>query len=457
MPRRRGGRQRRFRAPVEGRVESLSPQGLGIIPPDPNAQHQRSIALVGALPGEQVRATLHERRGSMDLALLDEVEASHPQRISPPCAHFLNCSGCVLQHLEPAAQVAHKEGLLRSWADEAELRVVRWAPPVLGPTTGYRRKARLAVRWVEKKGRALVGFRELRDGRFVADIQECTNLHPAFKGMIAAVSELVASLSIAAKVAQVEIAAGDDAAGLVLRVLEAPSEEDLKALKAFAQAHTWQIWLQPGGMDTIADLEGQRLAEQEPKLSYRLDGGRLELKFGPDNFVQVNREVNEQMIERAMEWLDPQAEDVVLDLFCGLGNFTLPLGLRAKRVIGAESDPALLARARSNAQLNGLGDLVFVQQDLYSPEPLTVLERFNANKVLLDPPRSGAGPVVDALINSEVNRIVYVACGPTAMVEELKTLQDAGFQIASLGILDMFPHTAHFESIALLTRDKPSL
>lgn len=452
MARRRGTRQRRFRTPIEGQVDALSPEGLGVIAAPEEGPRKRPITLVGALPGESVKATLHDRKGPVDLALLDESDGSHPQRVAPPCAHFLDCSGCVLQHLEPLAQIQHKEGLLRTWAQEAGLRVGQWVEPIVGPTTGYRRKARLAVRWVEKKGRALVGFRELRDGRFVADIQDCTNLDPAFRGMIPAVSELVASLSICAKVAQVEIAAGDEKAALVLRVLETPSAEDLVKLRTFSQAHPWELWLQPGGLDTIQTLDGELLSEQTSELSYRLDEGQLELRFGPDNFIQVNRAVNEQMIQRAMQWLEPGPEDVVLDLFCGLGNFTLPLARRAKSVVGAEADAALLDCARSNADLNGLDNLSFEQRDLYSPASLQDFESLQANKVLLDPPRSGAGPVVSALVESAVERVVYVACGPTAMIQELKILQNSGFEIVSMGVLDMFPHTAHFESIALLSR-----
>lgn len=449
---RRRSRQKRFRQPASGRVQRLNHDGLAVVEECKPQARPRPVVVHGALPGEEVQFTVHERKREVDLALLDHTDGSHPQRVAPPCPHFLNCSGCVLQHFAPAAQIEFKEQVLRELLEAQGLCAETWLPPICGPTKGYRRKARLALRWVAKKNRLLVGFREIRDGRFVAELEGCSILAPPLDNLIPLLSQTLGELSIADRIPQIEYAAGDSQAGIVLRILAPLSDEDRQRLQSLSEQSGLKLWVQPEGLDSIQDLEGRALQSDAPPLHYRIDSDALELGFAPANFVQVNRQVNEAMIAAMIEKLDVQEGDRVLDLFCGLGNLTLPLARRCAEVVGVEADEQLLALARQNATANGLSRARFVRADLYAETLDPAIDISAYEKVVLDPPRSGAAGVVRALAAASARRVLYIACGPEAMVKDMAELVQAGFVIESMRVMDMFPHTRHFESMALLTR-----
>ncbi|MGD9163630.1 MAG: 23S rRNA (uracil(1939)-C(5))-methyltransferase RlmD, partial [Chromatiales bacterium] len=321
-------------------------------------------------------------------------------------------------------------------------------PPLLGDDTwGYRRKARLGVRYVPKKGGALVGFRE-RGSSKVADISCCHVLHPRVGELLPQLRALIDALSIPNQVPQIEMAMGDEICVLIFRVLEPLSDEDLKLFSEFGPEHRVAVYLQEGGPETVKPLDGVAV-----ELTYRLPEYDLTLHFLPSDFTQVNSDINRQMVHRAVQMLELQPRDRVLDLFCGLGNFTLPLARRAGSVTGVEGEAGLVARARDNAQRNGLANTCFYTANLYEPleqEPW-LNQRFN--KALLDPPRSGAQEVLPHLSKLGVERIVYVSCYPGTLARDAGILvNEQGYRLLSAGVMDMFPHTAHVESIALFEK-----
>lgn len=408
----------------------------------------RTLQMPIALPGEKVVYERVNRRRGVDEGRLIEVLEAHPERVEPPCEHYAMCGGCSLMHLDPRAQIRLKQSNLLGYFNEEGVEPEQVWAPLLGPQLGYRRKARLGVRLVRGKGRVLVGFRE-RDKRFVADMRRCVVLAAPAGELLEPLGELIGSLSIADRVPQVEIAVGDDATALVLRVLEPLTDEDMAKLRAFEEAHRQQpirLFLQPGGLDTVAPLDGGG-----PHLAYAVTGD-VTLAFAPTDFVQVNADLNRAMIARAIDLLAIEPGQQVLDLFCGLGNFTLPIGRVAESVVGYEGDRGLVERARENARAAGMSHVRFEQADLYAdPEAVDLSGRWDG--VLLDPPRSGAEAIVRRLGPVGPPRIVYVACGPRALARDAAILvRDHGYHLRGVGVMDMFPHTAHVESIALLER-----
>ncbi|HSZ09374.1 MAG TPA: methyltransferase domain-containing protein, partial [Steroidobacteraceae bacterium] len=322
----------------------------------------KAVFIEGALPGERVRFRIFKRRRHMDEAGLVDVLVASPHRVVPRCAHFGVCGGCSLQHLSAAAQLAAKERqLLENLQRIGNVQPVSVLAPLRGPEWAYRRRARLGIKYVHKKGRVLAGFRE-REKPYIADIKRCEVLLAPLATLPEELAALTETLAIREKLPQVEVAAGDGATALVFRVLEAPGAADLEKISAFGLERGLQIYLQTGGLETVRPVR----ADDAP-LNYAVDGGKVVIEFGAVDFIQVNRDINASMVEAAIRLLRPEAGDAVLDLFCGLGNFTLPLARRAKRVLGVEGDASLVSKAVGNAARNGLGNVQFTVENLFEP------------------------------------------------------------------------------------------
>jgi 23S rRNA (uracil1939-C5)-methyltransferase len=424
----------------EADIVDLAHDGRGVARVDGKA-----VFVDGALPGERVRFRVFKRRRQLDEARLTEVVRASPDRVVPACAHFGVCGGCSLQHLSPAAQLAAKERqLLENLQRIGRTRPEAVLAPLRGPVWGYRRRARLGVKYVHKKGRVLAGFRE-REKPYIADIRHCEILQEPQGDLPRELAALVETLEIREKVPQVEVAAGDEAVALVMRVLEAPGPGDLDKIAAFGLRHAVQIFLQTGGLDTVRPIR-----DDYPPLDYRLDAGRVTIEFGPVDFIQINREINLSMVEAAITALEPSVHDTVLDLFCGVGNFTLPLALRAKRIVGVEGDATLVAKAAANAGRNGVGNAAFFRENLFEPTQFGPWAEERYDSVMLDPPRAGAAELLPRLAHWRPRRVVYISCHPGSLARDAEILVHAqGFKLTRAGVMDMFPHTTHVESIAV--------
>jgi 23S rRNA (uracil1939-C5)-methyltransferase len=428
---------------IEVEIASLTHEGRGLAHFDGKA-----VFVDGALPGERVRFRYTRMQRRYDEGVTVEVLRASPERVAPRCPHFGVCGGCSLQHLESGAQVRVKqETLADCFARIGKVQPERWLAPLTAEPWGYRRKARLGVKHVEKKGRTLVGFRE-RGSSFLADLSRCEVLHPAVGDRLGVLAETVDRLSIRDQVPQIEVAIGEGPCVLVFRVMAPPSAADLGVLQGLADAHGFHVYLQEGGPESVRPLPGQGI-----DLHYELPRHQVRIGFEPTDFTQVNLELNRLMVDQALELLAPQPDESVLDLFCGLGNFSLPLARRAREVLGVEADAALVARAAENARANGIANARFATADLYGEldgQPWT-RERFT--KALLDPPRSGALQVLDWLPRLGVERVLYVSCYPTTLARDADRLVNGlGYRLRAAGVMDMFPHTAHLESMALFER-----
>ncbi|WP_340649398.1 23S rRNA (uracil(1939)-C(5))-methyltransferase RlmD [Pseudoxanthomonas winnipegensis] len=438
------------KTPFDLEIHDLSHDGRGVArrPPTVPGESGKAVFVTGALPGERVRVEQTARSKHFDEARTLEVLDASPDRVTPRCPHFGTCGGCVLQHLEETKQIAYKQHTLL----ENLTRIGHVAPasvlPVLHEGSwGYRRKGRFSVRRVEKKDKTLVGFRE-QDPRFVADLRQCHTLIPQIGFRIEALAQCIDRLAGRADIPQIEFIAGDAAIALVVRHLAPLVQDDLDILTAFAQAQDFAIFLQPGGNHTVHPL----WPAQVP-LSFRLAPWDIELAFRPLDFIQVNGKLNEKMIAHAFALLDPRPGERVLDLFCGLGNFTLPLARLVGEVVGVEGEAGLVARAQENAQRNGLSNAQFFAADLTSDQRDAPWMRAGFDKLLLDPPRSGAIDVLRQLPLQQFSRIVYVSCHPGSLARDAGYLvNECGFRLVSAGAMDMFPQTAHVESIALFER-----
>jgi 23S rRNA (uracil1939-C5)-methyltransferase len=429
--------------PVEARIESLTHDGRGLAHLDGKA-----VLVHGALPGERVLFRYSKLRRRYDEGVVTQVISASPQRVEPRCPHFGLCGGCSLQHMDASAQIQTKQEILGDALRRiGKVEPEAWLPPLSAEHWGYRRKARLGVKYVEKKGKVLVGFRE-RGNNFLADLDRCEVIHPAVGERLGSLSELVNGLAIRDRVPQIEVAMGDGPCVLLFRVLEPPGGEDLQRLASFAAQHGFRIYLQEGGPESVRPLPGHGL-----DLSYSLPRHNIRLHFEPSDFTQVNLELNQVMVDRALDLLDPQPEERVLDLYCGLGNFTLPLARRAAEVVGVEGDPALVERARANAQRNGIPNASFHTTDLDGELDLCLWRRERFQKALLDPPRSGALQVLELMPVLGIRRLVYVSCYPSTLARDADRLVNGlGYRLVAAGAMDMFPHTAHVESIALFEK-----
>ena len=425
-------------------IDDLAHDGRGI-----GRLAGKAVFVAGALPGETVRIRRTRRGARHDEATLVEVLTPSPERVRPPCPAFGRCGGCALQHLAPAAQVRAKERELASQL----ARIGRVTPestlaPLIGPELGYRRRARLGAHFLARENRAIVGFRGLESNR-LEGLDACPVLAPPVGGLLAALAELIGTLDARARLPQIEVAVTAEVTVLVLRALDAVGDEDRARLREFGRRHRLEFWLQPGGPATATPLDGPGST-----LRYRLPEFDVELEFGPVDFVQVNGRVNELMVGRAIELLAPGPREAVLDLYCGLGNFTLPLARRAGSVLGVEGDAGLIARARSNAARNGIGNARFTVADLgdefdarCAEEPWT---REAVDLVLLDPPRAGALGVLPLIGRGRPRRVVYISCHPGTLARDAGLLvHQHEYRLVAAGVMDMFPHTAHLESIAV--------
>ena len=432
-------------APEEADIVDLSHEAKGVARVDGKA-----VFVADSLPGERVVMRRVGRHRRFDEAVLEQVLQASPDRVPAECPHFGLCGGCALQHLAPAAQLAFKQAqLLENLARLGAVEPGRVLEPLTGPVWAYRRRARLGVKLVPKKGRVLVGFRE-RSSPYVADLHECRVLVPPAGGLLDPLATLVAGLSIAARLPQVEVAVAvaDDACALVLRVLDEPSAADLGSMQAFEREHAVRIYLQPGGIDSIRPLG----AAAGP-LHYTLPAFGLRMEFEPADFVQVNGALNEAMVGRAVALLDAAPAHRVLDLFCGLGNFSLPLATRAGQVVGIEGEQGLVERARGNAARNGIANAAFHASNLAADMREATWARGGFDRVLLDPPRAGALEALPLVGASGASRVVYISCHPGSLARDAGILvREHGFGLAAAGVMDMFPHTTHVEAMAIFER-----
>lgn len=444
MTRRRRRRARLPEGEFEAHIDSMSHDGRGVA-----RIEDKATFIQGALPGEDVLFRYTARKRSHDDGLVCKVLTASPQRTEPLCGHYAICGGCSLQHMQPQAQIEAKQAvLLENLQHIGNVEPGTVLPALLNDSPwGYRRKARLGVKYVAKKGKVLVGFRE-RGSSLVADLAHCHVLHPRVGELLPQLAEMIDSLSIRDKVPQIEMAMDDERCVLIFRVLEALSPQDVQTLLTFGHIHHVIPYLQSGGPDSVAPL-----ASEPAKLSYRLPAEELELSFLPGDFTQVNTDINRKMVSRALAMLKPDAGDRILDLFCGVGNFTLPLARHAGMVMGVEGDAGLVQRARDNAVRNGLENVEFFTANLYEElAPANWLKQ-SFNKVLLDPPRSGAQQILHMLPKMGVETILYISCYPGTLARDAGELvNEHGYRLISAGVMDMFPHTAHVESIALFTK-----
>nr|WP_298725608.1 23S rRNA (uracil(1939)-C(5))-methyltransferase RlmD [uncultured Steroidobacter sp.] len=430
------------RQPETAKITDLSHEGRGVAHVD-----GKTVFIDDALPGELVEWQRVKQGRNFDEGRLLRVLEPSPDRVDPRCAHFGMCGGCVLQHLSGEQQLQFKQKqLMDSLTRIGKVTPQETLPPLHAGSWNYRRRARLAARWVPKKNRTVVGFRE-RSTPYITDLQRCEVLQAPLDGLIVPLSELVTALSIRNRVPQIEVAVADNAVALVVRVLEPLTDADQELLRRFGREHSVQMFLQPGGYETVAPME-----QFEP-LEYRLPSFDLTLQFLPTDFVQVNGPLNLQMIDRAVQLLELTPHDRVLDLFCGLGNFSLPLARRAGQVVGVEGEAGLVARARENAARNGLGNAQFFTANLADESIGSALWAGKFDKVLLDPPRAGAKEVLPVVAKSGAGTVLYISCHPGSLARDAGILvHEHGYKLQSAGVMDMFPHTAHVESAALFVK-----
>ncbi|HET9694582.1 MAG TPA: 23S rRNA (uracil(1939)-C(5))-methyltransferase RlmD [Steroidobacteraceae bacterium] len=432
-------------APEEADIVDLTHEAQGVARID-----GKTVFVADALPGERVRLRRTHRQRKLDYATTEEVLRASPDRVVPRCPHFGTCGGCALQHLAPAAQLTFKQAqLLENLARLGGVQPAEVLEPLTGPVWYYRRRARLGIKLVPRKGKVLVGFRE-RSSPYVTDLHECHVLVEPVGALITPLGRLVESLSIADRVPQAEVAVSDDVVAFVLRVLTPPTPADLQRLAAFEQTHGVRFYLQPGGPETVVPL---RADEPAPSLRYRLEPFDLALDFEPTDFIQVNGVLNGAMVARALEALDPQPADTVLDLFCGLGNFSLPLARRAGSVTAVEGDAGLVRRARNNAGQNHVTNVEFHVANLFEDVVGLPWTRGPYDRVLLDPPRAGAKEVLPVVAGSGARRVVYISCHSGSLARDAGLLvREHGYRLVAAGVMDMFPHTSHVEAMAIFDR-----
>ncbi len=437
--------RKKRREPETATIRGVTHDGRGIADCE-----GKKVFVAGALDGETVTFKRRKFRRSFDEAELLDVHAASPDRIEAKCAAFGICGGCSLQHITPEHQREIKEQTLRDNLERiGRVTPDTWLDPMTGPAWNYRRRARLAVKDVHGKGRTLVGFRE-RHAPYIADMQRCEVLAAPLDGMLIDLSDMIGGLSIRARLPQIEVAVAENDVALVFRVLDPPTDADTLVLRRFGEAHGLRIYLQTGGLDTVALLYPDAVAES---LYYTLPEFNIRVDFEPVDFVQVNSDINRRMVHFATEQLDAGPEDRVLDLFCGIGNFSLPLARQAKTVLGVEGEASLTQRAAMNASQNGLDNVTFRVADLGKIDGTEAWVKEGWDRLLLDPARAGAAEVVSRMHLFGPERIVYVSCHPGTLARDAGTLvHEQGYRLESAGIIDMFPHTAHVESIAVFTQ-----
>ncbi len=404
------------------------------------------------ITGEKVAFERRKKKKKFDEANLVEVLSPVSQRITPRCEYFMRCGGCSMQHINAQAQIDFKQkSVLDTLRRIGNVVPARVYPPVVDKVWGYRRRARLAVKYVAKKGRALVGFREY-GAPYVTDMWHCEVLHPDVARLIAPLSDLISGFSIKDKVPQVECSVADSATALVFRILTPLSPDDQHQLEQFAQQYQVSVYLQSKGPDTVVPLN----QKTDPVLlQYCLPPFDITMNFLPIDFIQVHNEINQKMVRQAVDWLSPDSADEVLDLFCGLGNFSLPVAKFAKHVLGIEGDEALVERARVNARNNGLENVAFQKENLFEVDAQCEWLQRHWDKVVIDPPRAGAREVIELLAAMLPKQVLYVSCHPGTLARDADHLVNTlGYQLDRVSVLNMFPHTGHVETMALFTRKR---
>ncbi len=437
-------------------VESLDLEGQGVAH---NAEG-KVVFIEGALPGEQVQVSVSRRKNNWEQATLVALRHESAQRVVPQCRHFGTCGGCKMQHFQAGSQIATKQRALEDglW-HLAKVKAEQILRPIEGPAWGYRYRARLSVRYVVKKGKVLVGFHE-RKSSYVADMDSCEVLPRHLSDLLAPLATLIEGMDQRDRLPQIEVAVGDDATALVLRHLQPLTDADLQRLRDFALLHQVQWWLQPQGPATVHPLDATA-----SELSYRLPEFGITMRFKPTDFTQVNHQINRALVARALRLLAVHTDERVIDWFCGLGNFTLPIATHAREVLGVEGSEALVERSRENAVSNGLAAKAhFKASNLFEIDASVLAELGHADKWLVDPPREGAFALAKALADVAADptaapgyvppkRIVYVSCNPATLARDAGLLvHQAGYVLSAAGAVNMFPHTAHVESIAVFDR-----
>ena len=434
------GRRKLPAETLSATIESLSHEGRGIA-----HINGKTVFIDGALPGEEVQFRYTRKRGQFDEGRVVDVVESSTMRVEPRCRHYALCGGCSLMHLHSEQQILHKQTvLLEQLQHIGGLEPERVIPPLSASSWGYRRKARMGVKYVAGKEKVLVGFRE-KNSRYIADIDSCEVLHPFLGETIGQLKELIRGLSVYRHIPQLEVAISDAFAAIIIRHIAPLTESDMKVLGEYEKTRPVRFYLQPAGLDSVHSLSDQ----DEQDLYYRLDNHDISVEFSPVDFTQVNFDLNPLLVDRVISLLDLSAADTVLDLFCGLGNFTLPIARYANFATGVEGSEELVRRANRNAQKNSLSNVDFKACDLSGQDAAEVLGQ-DYNKVLLDPPRSGAQEIIEQLDLQRVEKLVYVSCNPATLARDAGILvKQAGFSLKAAGVMDMFPHTSHVESIAL--------
>lgn len=429
-------------------VERISHDGRGI------AQWQgKTLFIDGALPGEQVSARFVNEHGRYAEAVADQIIVAATERQTPPCAHYALCGGCQLQHMSPAAQIELKQTAvleqLNRWADLVPAQIL---PPITSSSTAYRSCARMGV-WYEKDGSVTLGFRQ-RNSKTLTPISHCLVLPDSLNRLLAPLQQWLTEAHTAKAITHVELLDSPTTSALVLRHTKSPGERDLQGLRELAQTHHCEIWLDDGG-EKLRDLNAQPC---DPRLHYLLPGrdlnsSQLDISYHPQDFMQVNPVVNTQMIAQALTLLNLKGHERVLDLFCGIGNFTLPIAQQCAEVIGVEAVDTMVERGRENAARAGVNNASFMAADLTKLSAYQLQQRCGKiDAILLDPPRDGAKEIVAHIGKLEAKRIVYVSCNPATLARDAKVLAESGYQLQAVGVLDMFPHTQHVESMALFVR-----
>jgi len=446
---RRRNRKKLDLTPREISIESLAHDGRGVGRGDDG----KVVFVDYALPGERVRfVPVMNRKSYLFGSTIEVLEASE-HRIEQKCKVFGQCGGCVLQHLDERVQIQYKQQqLLENFKKIGDVQPEELMPPMTGQHWGYRRRARLGAKFVPKKGGMIVGFRE-RNSSYIQPTDRCEVLYPEVSALLPELRSTLEKTSCNDKIPQIEISVADNAIVMIVRHLETFMQGDLDLLTDFAKAHKVQVFLQPGNLKSVHVL----YPENPDPLFYHFSEFDIKIEFLPTDFIQVNSGINDQLVSRAIELLDVQQEDRVLDLFCGVGNFTLPLARRSKRVIGVEGDQALVNRALHNKELNGLQEVDFYFGDLFKEDMSAqshgdwLEQKFD--KILMDPPRSGAAEMVKRISQFDAKKIVYVSCGPATLARDAGTLvKEHGYRMTHAGVIDMFPHTAHVESIAVFEK-----
>ncbi|MEI7840666.1 MAG: 23S rRNA (uracil(1939)-C(5))-methyltransferase RlmD [Methylococcaceae bacterium] len=430
--------------PTLATIESLAHDGRGVTHVD-----GKVVFIDEALPTEQVEFIYTDSRKDYAEGKVVNLLTRAEVRVDAPCPHYGVCGGCSFQHVEVTAQIQIKQELLsEQFKRIGKVETPELWSPLVGEHWGYRRKARMGVKYVEKKGRVLVGFRERRNP-FLAEINGCAVMHPIVGTRLIELGEMIESLTIRDKIPQIEVAIGDEKCVLAFRVLEPPTLEDKEKMRAFAHKNDISVCLQSKGPDTIVPLDG----EPEVMLTYALPDQNIEFKFRPAMFTQVNYGINRQMINRVLDILQLTKDDNVLDLFCGLGNFTLPMAKYAGRVVGVEGDQPLVNHAKENARHNNIENVEFYAADLTKDISGMAWANQRYNKIMLDPSRAGASEILHHLKRWQPEQIVYVSCNPSTLARDAGILvNELGYKLVKAGVMDMFPHTGHVESMALFVK-----